>query len=51
MSLYERLDLTRPNRRKFKSVSKSKQPIWERIDLTRPVKSKCQVCRNLPIQN
>lgn len=49
MSLYDRLDLTRPNRRKFKSVPKSKQPIWERIDLTRPVKPKCQVCRS-PIQ-
>ncbi|MEY2832997.1 MAG: hypothetical protein RLZZ574_2256 [Cyanobacteriota bacterium] len=47
MSLYERLDLTRPNRRKFKSVPESKQPIWSRIDLTRPVKPKCQVCRSL----
>ena len=47
MSLYDRLDLTKPNRRKFKSVSKSKQPIWERIDLTRPVKPKCQVCQGL----
>ena len=27
MSLYERLDFTRPNRRKFKSVPESKQPI------------------------
>lgn len=47
MSLYDRLDLTRPNRRKFRSVPESKQPIWERIDLTRPVKPKCQVCRSL----
>lgn len=47
MSLYERLDFTRPNRRKFKSVPESRQPIWSRIDLTRPVKLKCQVCRIL----
>jgi Matrixin len=47
MSLYERLDLTRPTRRKFKSVPESKQPIWSRIDLTRPTKPKCQVCRSL----
>ena len=47
MSLYERLDLTRPDRRKFKSRSESKQPIWSRIDLTRSVKPKCQVCRSL----
>lgn len=47
MSLYDRLNLNRPNRRKFKSVPESKQPIWERIDLTRPVKPKCQVCRSL----
>ncbi len=46
MSLYNRLDLTRPNRRKFKSVPESKQPIWSRIDLTR-LKPKCQVCRSL----
>ena len=47
MSLYDRLDLTRPNRRKFKSAPQfEKQPIWERIDLTRPVKPKCQVCLN-----
>ncbi len=37
MSLYERLDFTRPNRRKLKSVPESKHPIWSRIDLTRPV--------------
>ena len=47
MSLYDRLDLTRPNRRKFRSVPESKQPIWSRINLTRPVKPKCQVCRSL----
>ena len=47
MSLYDRPNLTRPNRRKFKSVPESKQPIWERIDLTRPIKPKCQVCRSL----
>jgi hypothetical protein len=47
MSLYERLDLTRPTRRKLKSVPESKQPIWSRIDLTRPVKPRCQVCRSL----
>ena len=46
MSLYDRLDLTRPNRRKFKSAAKSKQDLWERIDLTRPIKPKCQVCRS-----
>ncbi|MEH2256303.1 zinc-dependent metalloprotease family protein [Nostoc sp.] len=39
MSLYDRLDLTRSNR-------KLKVPIWERIDLTRPVKLRCQVCRS-----
>lgn len=44
MSLYERLDLTRPNRRQFKSVPEAEKPIWERIDLTRPVKLKCQIC-------
>lgn len=44
MSLYERLDLTRPDHRKFKSVSEAKKPIWERIDLTRPVKLKCRIC-------
>lgn len=47
MSLYERLDFTRPNRRKLKSVPESNQPIWSRIDLTRPLKLKCQVCRSL----
>lgn len=46
MSLYDRLDLTRPNRQKLKSVPESKPPIWERIDLTRPVKPKCLICRN-----
>ena len=45
MSLYERLDLTRLTRRKFKPSPKQNKPIWERIDLTRPVKPKCQVCR------
>jgi len=39
MSLYDRLDLTRPNR-------KLKVPIWERIDLTRPPKLRCQGCRS-----
>ncbi len=42
MSLYDRLDLTRPSR-------KLKVPIWERIDLTRPPKLRCQGCRS-PIQ-
>lgn len=37
MSLYDRLDLTRPTR-------KLKLPIWERIDLTRPPKPRCQGC-------
>ena len=46
MSLYDRLDLTRPNRRKFKSAPKQDKPIGQRIDLTRPEKPKCQVCRN-----
>ncbi len=47
MSLYDRLDLTRPDRRKFKPSLQQNQPIWERIDLTRPIKSKCKVCRCL----
>lgn len=38
MSLYKRLDLTRPSR-------KSKTPLWERIDLTRPPRLRCQGCR------
>ncbi|MEH2202940.1 MAG: zinc-dependent metalloprotease family protein [Nostoc sp.] len=37
MSLYDRLNLTKPNR-------KLKVPIWERIDLTRPPKLRCQGC-------
>jgi predicted Zn-dependent protease with MMP-like domain len=37
MSLYDRLNFTRPNRQ-------LKIPIWERIDLTRPVKLRCQGC-------
>ena len=47
MSLYDRLNFTRPDRRKFKFVSESQKSIRERIDLTRPVKPKCQVCRHL----
>ncbi|MEH2223511.1 zinc-dependent metalloprotease family protein [Nostoc sp.] len=43
MSLYERLNLTKPNR-------KLKVPIWERIDLTRPPKLRCQGC-SLRIQS
>lgn|SRR5919199_21092 len=39
MSLYDRLDLTRPTR-------KLKVPIWERIDLTRPPKPRCRGCRS-----
>ncbi|BAY42215.1 hypothetical protein NIES2111_66110 (plasmid) [Nostoc sp. NIES-2111] len=39
MSLYERLNLTRPNRQ-------HKVPIWERLDLTRPPKPRCQGCRS-----
>ena len=39
MSLYDRLDLTRPTR-------KLKLPIWERIDLTRPPKPRCPHCRS-----
>ncbi|MGK7899475.1 MAG: peptidase M10A and M12B matrixin and adamalysin, partial [Xenococcus sp. (in: cyanobacteria)] len=46
MSLYDRLDLTRPNRRKLKSSLEQDKPIWEKIDLTRPVKPKCKVCRH-----
>ena len=46
MSLYDRLDLTRPNRRKFKPSTQQNKPIWERIDLTRPIKFKCKVCRH-----
>ncbi|KPQ32569.1 MAG: Matrixin [Phormidium sp. OSCR] len=38
MSLYDRLDLTRPNR-------KLKSPIWERLDLSRPQKLRCWQCR------
>lgn len=43
MSLYDRLDLTRPPR-------KHKVPIWERINLTRSPKLRCQGCRS-PIQS
>ncbi|MBD1840670.1 matrixin family metalloprotease [Coleofasciculus sp. FACHB-64] len=39
MSLYDRLDFTRPTR-------KLKVPIWERINLTRPPKFRCQGCRS-----
>ncbi len=39
MSLYDRLDLTRPSR-------KLKVPIWERIDLTRPIKPRCLICHS-----
>lgn len=39
MSLYDRLDLTKPYR-------KLKVPIWERIDLSRPSKPRCQACRS-----
>lgn len=39
MSLYDRLDLTRPSR-------KLKVPIWERIDLTRHPKPRCRGCRS-----
>ena len=48
MSLYDRLDLTRPDRQKrqkLRSDQQQRPPIWERIDLTRPEKPKCQVCR------
>ncbi len=40
MSLYDRLDFTRPTRKQLKNV-----PIWERIDLTRPPKLRCCSCR------
>jgi hypothetical protein len=39
MSLYDRLNLTKTNR-------KLKIPIWERINLTRPPKPRCQGCRS-----
>lgn len=39
MSLYDRLDLTKPSR-------KLKAPIWERISLDRPSKPRCQACRS-----
>lgn len=39
MSLYDRLNLTRPTR-------KLKVPIWERIDLTRSPKPRCRGCRS-----
>ena len=48
MSLYDRLDLTRParqKRQKLRADQQAKVPIWERIDLKRPEKPKCQVCR------
>ena len=50
MSLYDRLDLTRPDRKKrqknkkLRATQQEKVPIWERIDLRRPEKPKCQVC-------
>ena len=37
-SLFERLDLTKYNR-------KLKQSLSQRIDLTRPIKLRCQSCR------
>ena len=40
MSLYDRLNFTRPTRKPLKNV-----PIWERIDLTRPPKLRCCSCR------
>ncbi|MDZ8095119.1 MAG: zinc-dependent metalloprotease family protein [Nostoc sp. DedQUE05] len=39
MSLYDRLNLTKPNR-------KLQIPIWERINLDRPPKPRCQGCRS-----
>ncbi|MGF1935055.1 MAG: zinc-dependent metalloprotease family protein [Nostoc sp. ChiQUE02] len=39
MSLYDRLNLTKPNR-------KLQIPIWERINLDRPPKPCCQGCRS-----
>jgi hypothetical protein len=39
MSLYDRLNLTKPNR-------KLQLPIWERINLDRPPKPRCQGCRS-----
>ena len=39
MSLYDRLNLTKTNR-------KLQIPIWERINLTRPPKPRCQGCRS-----
>ena len=39
MSLYDRLDLTKPSR-------KLKAPIWKRINLDRPSKPRCQACRS-----
>ncbi|MBD2336467.1 peptidase M10A and M12B matrixin and adamalysin [Calothrix sp. FACHB-156] len=39
MSLYDRLNLTKTNR-------KLKVPIWERINLDRPPKPRCQGCRS-----
>lgn len=38
-SLFERLDLTKYNR-------KLKQSLSQRIDLTRPIKLRCQSCRS-----
>lgn len=40
MSLYDRVDFTRPTRKQLKNV-----PIWERIDLTRHPKLRCCSCR------
>lgn len=39
MSLYDRLNLKKPNR-------KLRVPIWERINLERPAKPRCQGCRS-----
>ena len=39
MSLYDRLNLKRPNR-------KLQVPIWQRINLQRPVKPRCPGCRS-----
>lgn len=38
MSLYDRLDLTKPSRKP--------KPIWQRINLDRPSKPRCQACRS-----
>ncbi|MBD2138179.1 peptidase M10A and M12B matrixin and adamalysin [Anabaena sp. FACHB-1237] len=45
MSLYDRLNLTRPPKKN--QQQKSQVPIWERINLQRPPRPRCRGCRSL----